>query len=324
MNWKKENIFITGGDGFIGAWLAKGFVERGANVVILVRDLKKEFTYKLFDLEDKLTQVQGDLADYQLLERVLSDYSIQTCFHLAAQSLVQIANQSPVSTFESNIRGTWNLLEACRKMKTLKRIIVASSDKAYGAQKKLPYTEKSPLLGLYPYDASKACEDILAQSYFFSYGLPIIITRNANTYGPGDLNFSRIIPDAICCVLKGKEFVIRSDGTPERDYMYVEDAVGAYISAAEQIDEKGIKGEPFNFGTGKAISVIALFQKIAKLCGKPNVRPKILGTAKNEIDRQYLATDKAEKLLGWKPRYSLEAGLSRTIEWYRDYLKIKT
>jgi len=323
MNWKNENIFITGGDGFIGAWLAKEFVKRGANVIILARDLKKEFTYKLFNLEDKITQVQGDLADCQLLERILSDYSINCCFHLAAQSLVQIANQSPVSTFESNIRGTWNLLEACRKMNTLKRIIVASSDKAYGSQKKLPYTEKSPLLGLYPYDASKACEDIIARCYFFSYGLPIVVTRNANTYGPGDLNFSRIIPDAIRCVLQGKEFVIRSDGTPERDYMYVEDAVSAYISAAEQIDKKGVKGEPFNFGTGEAISVTYLFKKIAKLCGKPDLEPNILGTAKNEIDRQYLATDKVKELLGWKQIYNLEQGLKRTIEWYRDYLKIK-
>jgi len=323
MNWKKENIFITGGDGFIGAWLAKAFTERGANVIILVRNLEKEFTYKVFNLEDKTTQVQGDLADTQLLERVLRDYSISSCFHLAAQSIVGIADQSPVPTFESNIRGTWNLLEACRNMNTLKRIIVASTDKAYGQQKKLPYTEKSPLLGLYPYHASKACEDIIAQSYSFSYRLPIVITRNANTYGPGDLNFSRIVPDAIRCVLQGKEFVTRSDGTPERDYMYVEDAVDAYITVAEQIDKKGVKGEAFNFGTGKAVSVTYLFKKIAQLCGKPDLEPKILGTAKNELDRQYLATDKARQLLGWKQSYSLEQGLRRTIEWYRDYLKIK-
>lgn len=322
MKWENRNVFITGADGFIGAWLAKRLVEKKARVFILIRDLKREATYKLLHLEEKVTQVQGDLTDYKTLERILNEYSVDSCFHLAAQALVQVANRSPLSTFDSNIKGTWNLLEACRNTKTIERVVVASSDKAYGVQKKLPYTEEMSLLGLYPYDASKACADIIARSYFVSFGLPVAVTRNANTYGGGDLNFSRIIPDAICCLLQGKTFIIRSDGTPERDYMYVEDAADGYISLAEQIEKKGVTGEAFNFGTGRPISVATLFKVIAKLCGKPQVKPKILGTAKNEIDRQFLAIGKAKKILNWKPEIKLEEGLRRTIAWYKQYLGV--
>jgi len=322
MNWEDKNVFVTGADGFIGAWLAKRLIERKANVFILIRDLKQEATYKLLGLADKVTRIEGDLADYRLLERILNEYSIDSCFHLAAQALVQVASRSPLSTFESNIKGTWNILEACRNTKAIERVVIASSDKAYGIHKKLPYTEETPLLGLYPYDASKACADILARSYFVSFGLPVAVTRNANTYGGGDLNFSRIVPDAICCLLQGKEFIIRSNGTPERDYMYVEDAAQAYITLVEHIEKKGVKGEAFNFGTGKPISVLALFRIIARLCGKPKSKPKILGTAKNEIDRQYLAVDKAKSILRWSPQFSLEDGLKLAIAWYRRYLNL--
>jgi CDP-glucose 4,6-dehydratase len=321
LNWSSKNILITGGDGFVGGWLAKTLAGKGANVVILVRDIKKESVYRLLGLENKVTQVLGDLLDYDLLLRVFNEYSIDSCFHLAAQTLVQIANRSPLSTFESNIKGTWNLLEVCRNTKTIERVLVASSDKAYGIQKKLPYTEESPLLGIYPYDASKACADILSRSYFASYGLPVVVTRNANTYGGGDLNFSRIVPNAICSILKEKEFEIRSDGTPVRDYMYVEDAVSGYLVLAEKLENLGIKGDAFNFGTEEPVSVLQLFKEIATLCGKPDLKPKILGTAKNEIDRQYLAIDKAKKILSWKPDHSLRQGLEKTIAWYRDYLK---
>ncbi len=318
--WKNKNVLITGGDGFVGGWLAKTLAHNGANVVILVRDIKKESVYRLLGLENKVTQVLGDLTDYDLLLRVFNEYSIDSCFHLAAQTQVQIANRSPLSTFESNIKGTWNLLEACRNTKTIERVIVASSDKAYGVQKKLPYTEESPLLGVYPYDASKACSDILARSYFVSYGLPVVVTRNANTYGGGDLNFARIVPDAIRCLLEGREFEIRSDGTPVRDYMYVEDAVNGYLMLAEQFEKEGVKGEAFNFGTEEPVSVVELFKKIAASCGKPDIKPKILGTAHNEIDKQYLSIDKAKKILGWEPKFSLKTGLEKTIEWYKGYL----
>jgi len=321
MQWKNRNVFITGADGFIGAWLAKRLVGFKANVVILIRDLKCDATYRHLGLERVLTRVEGDLGDYRLLERILNEYSVDTCFHLAAQALVQVANRSPLSTFESNIRGTWNMLEACRNTKTIERVVVASSDKAYGVQAKLPYTEETPLLGLYPYDASKACADVLARSYAVSYGLPVAVTRNANTYGGGDLNFSRIIPDAIRSCLRNETFVIRSDGTPERDYMYVEDAVSGYLALAEQMESRGVRGEAFNFGTGQPVSVLKLFSTIARLCGRPKVKPRILGTARNEIDRQYLAIGKAKKILGWHPAYSLEHGLKSTIAWYKRYLK---
>lgn len=323
MNWQNKKVFITGADGFIAACLAKKLIELNAQVFVLIRDFKKEAAYKIFGLENKLTQVQGDLVDFELLERVLNEYSIDTCFHLAAQALVQIANRSPLSTFESNIKGTWNILEACRNTKTLERVVVASSDKCYGSQKDLPYTEESPLSGLYPYDASKACADILARSYFVSFGLPVAVARNANTYGGGDLNFSRIIPDAICCLLEGREFIIRSDGAPERDYMYIDDATRAYLALAENIGKKEVNGEAFNFGTEKPVSALALFKIIARLCGKEKAEPKILGEAKNEIDRQYLGIGKAKEILGWSPKFSLEQGLTESIEWYKIYLKNK-
>lgn len=321
MNWKNKNVFITGGDGFIGGCLAKKLKEEGAKVVILVRDIKTEATYKALKIENEVVQVVGDLSDYQLMLRVLNDYRIDSCFHLGAQALVQLANSGPISTFESNIKGTWNILEACRNSGKIERIVVASSDKAYGVQKKLPYTEESPLLGLYPYDASKACTDILARSYALSYKLPIAVTRNANTYGGGDLNFSRIIPDAIRCVLGDKDFIIRSDGTSERDYMYIDDAVVSYLTLAAKVSDNNVRGEAFNFGTNRPISAILLFNLIAKLCGKPKLKPKIMNEAKNEIGCQYLASTKAHKILDWSPKYTLEEGLARTIFWYKQYLK---
>lgn len=320
-DWQGRNVFVTGADGFIGSWLASDLVSKKANVFALVRDFRKDAGYDILGITDKITLIQGDLADYALMGRALNEYSIDSCFHLAAQALVQIANRSPLSTFESNIKGTWNLLEACRMCKTIERIVIASSDKAYGVQKQLPYTEESPLLGSYPYDASKACADILARSYFISYGLPVAVTRNANTYGGGDLNFSRIVPDAVRCILQGKTFVIRSDGTPERDYLYIKDAVTGYLTLAANMDRSDVKGQAFNFGTANPVSVIALFGMIARACGKPDAKPKILGKARNEIDRQWLATDKVKRILGWEQKYSLEDGIRETVEWYDNFFK---
>ncbi len=315
--WESKNVFITGADGFIGSWLAKTLVEKGANVFVIVRDIKRFCSLDLLKIRDKVEIIHGDITDIPCVERIINEKEIDSLFHLAAQALVGIANKSPVSTFESNIKGTWNVLEACRLNTNVKRIVVASSDKAYGTQKKLPYTEESPLLGIYPYDASKACTDILARSYSVTYNLSVAVTRNANTYGGADLNFSRLIPDAICSLLKNKQFIIRSDGTLERDYMYVKDGVDGYLTLAENLDKDGIKGQAFNFGTGKPISVINLYNKIAELMGKKDAKPKILGEAKNEIDRQFLAVDKVKKTFGWQPKYSLEQGLKETIEWYK-------
>ena len=318
--WSGKNVFVTGADGFIGSWVAKELVEQKAKVTILVRDLKLGLGFDLHGLREKITIVKGDLVDLQVLQRALNEYEIDSVFHIAGQAIVGIANKSPLSTFESNIKGTWNILEACRLQTAVKRIVVASSDKAYGVQKELPYTENSPLLGLYPYDASKACTDILARSYFTTYGLPVAVTRNANTYGGGDLNFSRIIPDAIISLIEGKKFKIRSDGTPERDYMYVKDAVKGYLTLGAALDRKEIQGQAYNFGTETPVKVVDLFDKIAKLLGKPEEKAQILGQAKNEIDRQYLSTSKAKKDLNWEPKYSLEKGLKETIEWYKNYL----
>ena len=315
MDWTDKNVFVTGADGFIGGWIAKTLVEKGANVIVIIRDLKKKNSLDTHKIRDKVTVVIGDIIDYSLMQRIMNEYSIEYVFHLAAQAIVGISNNSPLSTFESNIKGTWCILEAERLTPSIKGVIVASSDKAYGVQKELPYTEDNPLLGLYPYDASKACVDILSRSYFNSYGLPVVVTRNANTYGGGDMNFSRLIPDAITSLLQGKQMVIRSDGTPERDYMYIKDAVNAYLLLAENIGREDIKGEAFNFGTGNPVSVLDLFRLIIKITGK-EVEPKILGEAKNEIDRQYLCVDKVKKLLDWKPKYSLEEGLKETIGWY--------
>ena len=321
MEWKERNIFITGADGFIGSWLARSLVEKGANVTLILRDMKKESGIDLQHIREDVTLVQGDICDYQTVLRILNEYAIDTCFHLAAQALVQIANASPLSTFESNIKGTYTILEACRTT-AVNRIVVASSDKAYGSQK-TPYTEDSPLLGTFPYDASKVCADVLARSYALSYGMPIAVTRNANTYGGGDLNFSRIIPDAIRCVLQSKEFIIRSDGSPERDYLYVADAVSGYLCLAENVHRKDVQCQAFNFGTQKPVRVIDVFKKISELCGRKEAKLKILGTATNEIDRQYLSIEKARKALGWEPRHTLEQGLKETIAWYKDYFHIR-
>mgnify|MGYP001562541284 FL=1 len=317
MNWKGMDVLVTGADGFIGSHIAKVLADKRANVTTIVRDVKKTSNLDVLNLRNKVNIIHGDLVNFHDCERTINEYDIQFVFHIAAQAIVGPANRSPLSTFESNIKGTWNILEACRLSKTVKGLIVASSDKAYGQQKKLPYTEESPLNGYYPYDASKACAEILARCYYMTYNLPLAITRNANTYGPADMNMSRIIPDVITTILRGEQPVIRSDGTPERDYMYIKDAVSAYLTLAENLHRKEIVGQAFNFGTSKPISVIDLYNKIIRLMGK-NTKPKILGEAKNEIDRQYLAIDKVKKILKWQPKYTIDQGLKETIEWYRQ------
>ena len=246
---------------------------------------------------------------------------MHTCFHLAAQAIVVAANRSPLSTFESNIRGTWHLLEACRRTRMMRCVVVASSDKAYGRHDRLPYQEDYPLLGIHPYDASKACADILARSYFQTYGLPVSVTRCANLYGGGDLNFSRIVPDTIRAILNDRNPVIRSDGSPVRDYLYVEDAVQGYLALAGQQESANVAGEAFNFGSGRPVSVSELVSKLIALSGRTHLAPDVQGqSTPGEIDRQYLASDKAKQLLGWQARHSLEEGLTQTLRWYENYL----
>lgn len=318
--WKDRNVFVTGCSGLLGSWLTKELVLKGANVVGLVRDnVPKSYLYKSGYI-DKITSIRGELEDYPLMERALNEYEIETVFHLGAQTIVTIANRNPLSTFDANIKGTWNIMEACRRSPLVKRIVVASSDKAYGDQEKLPYDEKTPLEGRHPYDVSKSCADLICRAYYESYKLPVCITRCGNFYGGGDLNFNRIVPDTIRSVLNGTPPVIRSDGTFIRDYFYIEDGVGAYMMLAEKMDDPRIHGEAFNFSNELQITVSEMVNIILKVMGS-NLKPVVLNQASNEIKHQYLSAKKAREVLGWKPQYTLEEGLKKTAKWYTEFLR---
>ncbi|MFZ2456922.1 MAG: GDP-mannose 4,6-dehydratase [Candidatus Altiarchaeia archaeon] len=318
--WKDRNVFVTGCTGLLGSWTTKYLVEKGANVTGLVRDLVPKSNLNTSGIYDRINIVRGSVEDYSVLERALNEYEIETVFHLAAQTIVTIANRNPLSTFESNIKGTWNLLEACRRAPLVKRIVVASSDKAYGDQEKLPYDEKTPLEGRHPYDVSKSCADLICRVYYETYGLPVCVTRCGNFYGGGDLNFNRIVPDTIRSVLNGKPPVIRSDGSYIRDYFYIEDGAEAYLLLAQKMDDPKIHGEAFNFSNELQISVLDMVNRVLKVMGSDQ-KPVILNQASNEIKHQYLSAKKAREMLGWKPKYTVDAGLKRTVSWYKDFFK---
>lgn len=318
--WNNKNVFITGGTGFLGSYLVKKLVNYGANVTILVRDYIPQSNIYRGEEYKKVNVVHGTLEDYLLIERTLGEYEIDTVFHLAAQAIVGVANRNPLGTFKSNIEGTWNILEAARKSPLIKRVIVASSDKAYGDQEKLPYDENMPLQGKHPYDVSKSCADLIAQTYYETYKLPVCITRCGNLYGGGDLNFNRIIPQSIQSILNNKAPVIRSDGSFIRDYFYIEDAVDAYINLAEKVVELNLGGQAFNFSNEIQLTVLELVNKILKIMGSC-MKPIILNQGSNEIIHQYLSAKKARTILGWSPNYTIDEGLSKTIEWYKDFLK---
>ena len=318
--WKNRRVLITGCTGLMGSWLAKSLVSKGANVVGLVRDEVPQSDLILSGTASRITIVDGDVADHPNMLRVMNEYEIQTIFHLAAQTIVGTASRSPLSTFETNIKGTWCTLEAARNSSLNPDVIVASSDKAYGDQIKLPYTEDMPLIGSYPYDVSKSAADLIARSYFKSYGMKVAVTRCANLFGGGDINVSRLIPGAMLWILKKHPIVIRSDGKFKRDYLYVEDAAECYTTLAEKIGEKAVKGEAFNFGNGQPITVIDLVNKILKVT-KAKVPIKIENSAVNEIRDQYLSTEKARKVLGWKPNHTLDSALTKTYKWYERYYK---
>lgn len=317
-NWENKNVLVTGATGIIGSWLVHDLAEKGANVTAIIRDQVPKSQLVLYGYINKINVINGSLEDLQIIERALNEYEIEICFHLGAQTIVQTANRSPISTFESNIRGTWNLLEAARRSSLLKSLIIASSDKAYGEHKNLPYKEEYPLRGLHPYDVSKTCADMLSQTYANTYGMPIGIARCGNVYGGGDLNFNRIVPGTIRSILFKEAPIIRSDGTFIREYIYVLDIVAAYMHLAENIHKEKIKGQAFNFGTEKPMSVLEIVNKIIEVMNS-DLKPKILGTAKGEIKEQTLSCEKARKLLNWKPSYSLEKGLKETIEWYKSF-----
>jgi len=321
MDWKGKNVLVTGASGFVGSWLAKSLVEKKANVIALVRDHVPDSPLIYMGTYPKLKAVvDGDIINYHSVNRVFNEYDIDTCFHLAAQTIVGAANRSPLPTFGTNIKGTWNILEVALKSDTLERIIIASTDKAYGEPLKLPITEDHRLLATYPYDASKACVEILTHTYFKTYGLPVGITRCCNIYGGGDLNFSRIVPDTIRSIIFNKNPIIRSDGTPVRDFIYITDVVDAYIKLVENLDKKNVKGEAFNFGSNSPIKILDLVDKMIKISGK-DLKPVIKGKGKlkGEISVQYLSIEKAKKILKWKPKIPLETGLKKTIKWYKDF-----
>ena len=296
-------------------------IDAGADVVCLVRDWVPQSELARGSLIDQVKVVRGDVIDQPLLERALGEYEIDTVIHLAAQTIVTIANRNPVSTFESNIRGTWALLEACRRSPVVKQIVLASSDKAYGDQEDLPYGEESPLQGRHPYDVSKSCGDLIAQSYATTYSLPVAVTRCGNFYGGGDLNWNRIVPGTIRSVLRGERPVIRSDGNYVRDYFYVEDGAAAYMTLAEHLAANpGLRGEAFNFSNETQVTVLELVSRILAQMGS-GLEPEVRNETSNEIRRQYLSAAKARQVLRWEPLFTLDEGLKRTIEWYRNLLK---
>jgi CDP-glucose 4,6-dehydratase len=321
--WKNRNVLVTGGTGLLGSHLISLLVERGANVVGLVRDMVPKSNLIRAGTYDEINIVRGCVEDYFTVERALNEYEVDTVFHLAAQTIVGIANDNPLSTFEANIKGTWCVLEACRRVPSVRKIVISSSDKAYGDQEKLPYDEDTPLQGAHPYDVSKSCADLLARAYYVTYQSPVCITRCGNFYGPGDLNFNRIVPGTIRSVLNDEAPVIRSDGTYIRDYFYVKDAALTYLHLAEKMEDKSIHGEAFNFSNELQIPVLELVQKILKLMGRTDLKPVVLNQASREIKHQYLAAGKARQRLGWKPKYNLDDALKETIDWYTEFFRGK-
>jgi CDP-glucose 4,6-dehydratase len=314
-----RSVLVTGAYGLLGTWLVKALLHEGDRVTVVRRDSTARSALHAMGLERSVDVVSGDICSTGLLERALAEYEVDTVFHLAAQTLVPTANRSPLSTFETNIRGTWLLLEAARHHGA-KRVIVASSDKAYGPHEQLPYREANALQPLFPYDVSKAAADMLARSYWHMWQLPVAVTRFANLYGGGDMNASRLVPEAITAVLSGRSPVVRSDGSPERDFLYVEDAVAAYLAIAEALDRGAGAGEAFNAGGGQPHRVLEVVELVCRLSGA-DIEPEIRGegTPSGEIDRQWVDYSKLHELTGWQPRVDLEEGLRRTIEWYRAY-----
>ena len=318
-HWHDRPVFVTGATGLLGGWLVRRLVEEGASVTALVRDWVPRSTLLTADWLKKVTIVRGDVRDQVVLERSLGEYEIDTVFHLAAQTIVGVANRNPVSTLDTNIRGTWALLEAARRSPLTKAVIIASSDKAYGDHEELPYDEDAALQGEHPYDVSKSCADLIAKMYAVTFGVPVAVTRCGNFYGGGDLNWNRLIPGTIRSALKNERPVIRSDGTLIRDYFYVEDGAAAYMQLAQALHARPeLRGEAFNFSNELQVDVLTLTKKILERMKSP-LEPDVRAEARNEIQHQWLSAAKARRMLGWAPQFTLDEGLERTIAWYRDF-----
>ena len=318
--WRDKRVLVTGATGIVGSWLAEALQDSGAYIVALVHDWDPRSPLISSGRIRSFSVVTGSLEDYSTVERAINEHEIDTVFHLGAQPIVGVANRSPLHTFETNIRGSYNVLEACRVHgRLVRRVVVASSDKAYGESETLPYTEDTPLRGRYPYDVSKSCVDLLAQAYWHTYQLPVAIARCGNIYGGGDLNWNRIVPGTIRSIYCGERPLIRSDGRFVRDYIYVEDAVAGYLKLAAALEDQAVRGEAFNFSNGQPIDVLSLVGRIAALMGSDLV-PIVQNSASREIRSQYLCADKARQLLAWGPTFTLDDGLKATIGWYRRFL----
>ncbi len=316
--WARRSVLVTGCTGLVGAWLTAALVDRGARVVGLVRDHVPASNLYRLGLDRRISLAHADIGDYAAMLRILNEYEVDTVFHLAAQTIVGIANRAPLSTFEANIRGTWTVLEAARHTPTVARLVIASSDKAYGAHDVLPYHEDAPLLGRHPYDVSKTCADLLAQSYHHHYRLPLAIARCGNVFGGGDLNFNRLVPELMRAVFDGEAPVVRSDGSPTRDYLYVEDVAEAYLALARALDDPARHGAAFNFSYERPQTVRELIERTLRVLGRSDLAPVIRGAGPppGEIAHQYLSAERARRELGWRPNVGLDRGLRRTYAWY--------
>ena len=320
-HWLDRPVLVTGATGLLGSWLVKRLLASQANVVCLVRDWVPQSEVVRSGAIDGVTVVRGDICDAELLDRTLGEYEIDTVFHLAAQTIVGVANRSPISTFETNVRGTWLLLEACRRSPLVRAVVVASSDKAYGEHEVLPYSEDAPLVGRHPYDVSKSCTDLIAQAFAKTYDTPVAITRCGNFYGGGDLNWNRVVPGTIRSAIRGVAPVIRSDGEPIRDYFYVEDGAAANMHLAKLLRQRPeLAGEAFNFSNSAQVTVKEIVSLILQQVGRTDLEPIIQDNAPNEIRAQYLDPSKAQRMLGWNPEFDLPEGLERTTDWYRTFL----
>jgi CDP-glucose 4,6-dehydratase len=323
--WQGRRVLVTGGSGLIGSWLVKDLIAARADVAVLIKDAEPYSELVLSDEIKRVSVVNGSLEDYWTLAAAINRFEIDTVFHLGAQTIVGVANRMPLTTFETNIRGTYNLLESCRTHRSLvSRIIVASSDKAYGDHKELPYTEQFPLNGCYPYDVSKACADLLSQSYWRAYRLPVVIARCGNVYGGGDVNWSRIVPGTVRSLLRGERPIIRSDGSPRRDYIYVKDVVRAYMRLAENIEAPDVMGSAFNFSVGIPLTVLEIVHAIQRVLMREDLAPIILNATENEVKDQYLSCRRAKELLDWQPDFDVEHGLKETASWYKVNLRYPT